>query len=361
MNPRCLFFPKGPRRLGSSRYRVYAVASRLARCGWEVGIAPPAILKSGPAYWPARYAGFGITCWQIMHLRPQIIYAQRSDRRREQIWLMRLARSLWGTRIVYDVDDPIDLQQPYTRWLLYHADGVVLASRQRFEELGPTGLNVAWMPTPVDLNVYVPPSRAENKGFITIGWIGSGSAYVAGLERMSRVLAALPPSIKARVRFKAVGLTGNVHLHTIFDPQATGVPAELVDEVDWANEEAVVNALLDMDIGLAPSPGTIGGSRFKVVQYMALGIVPLVDLDGETQFIIRNGQNGYLFAPDDLDGYVEAVGKLVQSPSLRSMMSSNACLSAEGYSLDRYVARLSSLLEAIIAGHPWRQQVDDQL
>src|SRR5690606_12550811 len=63
-----------------------------------------------------------------------------------------------------------------------------------------------------------------------------------------------------------------------------------------------VEELLGIDIGLMPLEDTRmerGKCGFKLIQYMGLGIVSVASNVGMNTTIIEEGQNGFLFTPDD--------------------------------------------------------------
>jgi glycosyltransferase involved in cell wall biosynthesis len=69
---------------------------------------------------------------------------------------------------------------------------------------------------------------------------------------------------------------------------------------------------------------------------------------GEPKEIIRNGENGYLISPGDVDTLAEKTLNLLQKPDILAAFSDQAQLTAKQYSIQSYVQKLQDLYTEIV-------------
>jgi len=187
------------------------------------------------------------------------------------------------------------------------------------------------IPTVVDAERRFAALHLHRAGPLVIGWTGSHSTvgYLAALAPvLARVAAARP-----------------VRLVLIADRFPDLGPGIEVERVAWS-EETEVAALIGCDIGLMPlpdDPWTRGKCGFKLVQYMALGIVPVASPVGVNPAIVTEGVDGFLCAtPDE---WVARLIMLADRPALRAGIGRRARATAEArYSV---VAQAPSLAAAL--------------
>ncbi|HOV65524.1 MAG TPA: glycosyltransferase family 4 protein [Bacillota bacterium] len=92
----------------------------------------------------------------------------------------------------------------------------------------------------------------------------------------------------------------------------------------WLNQEKIRTLLAASHVGLAAClhpPDTLPNKPFE---YLAYGLPLLSSLRGEMEEIIERYKLGYSYASGDLEGFLQLVGKLADSPSLRENLSANA-------------------------------------
>jgi glycosyltransferase involved in cell wall biosynthesis len=115
-----------------------------------------------------------------------------------------------------------------------------------------------------------------------LGWIG-GKGNLSSLERIVPELVAL------RRRHDFV-------LRVVSDG-AFSAPDLAVENVPWSLEHQEAQ-VAGFDLGLMPldgaSPFDLGKCSYKVLQYMAAGVVPVADAVGMNAEVIRDGENGCL-------------------------------------------------------------------
>ena len=195
----------------------------------------------------------------------------------------------------------------------------------------PRSAAVAVVPSTIDTDVYVPAPRsaAGDGGLPVIGWTGSATTVP--------YLEALGPALE-RVRrqrpFELRVIGGEPRLP----------PALAARAVPWRAETEVVD-LQPLDVGLMPlgdDPWSRGKCGMKALQYMALGIPPVVSPVGVNATIVRPGENG-LHATTE-DEWVAALLRLLDDPALRARLGAEARRTVEAwYSVRTIVPRVAAV------------------
>jgi glycosyltransferase involved in cell wall biosynthesis len=201
--------------------------------------------------------------------------------------------------------------------------------------------SVSIIPTTIDTELYVPPPAKREPGLV-IGWSGS---YSTGqyLELVRAVLQRLA----RRFRFRGVVVGAR-------EFRVEGVDVEVRP---WRAETEVTD-LSDFDVGLMPLPDSDwerGKCGLKALQYMALGIPPVVSPVGVNSSIVIDGQNG-LVARTESD-WENALGRLLEDASLRKRLGHEARATVEGaYSARIHAPRVADIFRAVATAQPRRQR-----
>jgi glycosyltransferase involved in cell wall biosynthesis len=107
-----------------------------------------------------------------------------------------------------------------------------------------------------------------------------------------------------------------------------------------------VKDLAAFDVGLMPlpdDPWTRGKCGLKALQYMALGIPPVVSPVGVNAEIVSDGVDGF-HAPTP-QSWIDRIGQLVSNPALRARLGGEARRTVEArYSARVHVPRVSAIL-----------------
>jgi glycosyltransferase involved in cell wall biosynthesis len=115
--------------------------------------------------------------------------------------------------------------------------------------------------------------------------------------------------------------------------------------VPW-RAETEADDLRPLDVGVMPLPDdewSRGKCGMKALQYMALGIPPVVSPVGVNATIVRDGINGFHARTDD--EWVEKIGLLLRDPDLRARLGAEARRTVEdGFSALVQVPRMAQVL-----------------
>jgi len=259
--------------------------------------------------------------------------------------LERFAAS--GRRLVYDVDDAVwlDTSAPGAHplaflkgtsrkavWLASRADQVIAGNDLLAEWLSRHSNDVIVVPSLVDPEC-TPMRRHSEREKVVLGWIGS-STTAPFLERLRRPLERLGPALAERdLELRVIG------------GRAPDIAGVRVRAQPWS-EEAELDCLADMDIGLMPlpdSPYTRGKCAYKALQYMAAGVPVVTDDVGITAQVVGQGSAGMVATGDE--EWFEALSWLAGDTSGRARIGKAGRARAEAeYSVQRWSPVLARAL-----------------
>lgn len=237
--------------------------------------------------------------------------------------------------LVFDFDDAIYVpwSSPANAWAaVFKPKGkaAAICRRARHVTVGnehlagfarPLSRRVTVVPTSIDTDAYRPEPKAPGARAI-VGWTGSGTTlpYLRGIEG-ALVRIASQADCELRVIGGELGL------------EATAVRCQ-----PW-RAESEVEDIRAFDVGLMPMPDdewSRGKCGLKALQYMALGIPPVVSPVGVNAEIVADGVNGF-HARNEAE-WVDRVLRLLQDPELRRRLGEAARRTVE----ERFSARVQA-------------------
>jgi len=187
-------------------------------------------------------------------------------------------------------------------------DVVIAGNRNLADEALKFRSDVSIVPTPLDTDIYVPGAPHPTDVRPQVGWIGTSS----NLFFLPEVFQALAPCANS-VRYRVVS-----------DKQYPHNGGTEISFAFWSPEREL-ELLQEMDIGLMPLTDddyTRGKCGFKILQYMACGVVPIASAVGFNREIIEHGRDGFLVErPEE---WAEYVLRLAADPALRASMAAAA-------------------------------------
>jgi glycosyltransferase involved in cell wall biosynthesis len=205
----------------------------------------------------------------------------------------------------------------------YQIPRVLLAPNRELIELMErhTGKPCYPMGRGVDSQLFSPQKRVQSEQPFTIGYVGRLTVEKS-VESLAEIERALVKAGERNFRFLIVGRGSSEpwlreHLsHAEF----TGVLAG----------EELAAAYANMDVFVFPSKTDTFGN--VVLEALASGVPAIVTDRGGPQFIIRDGETG--FVARDLDSFVDHIIHLRHSPETLARMRANARRLAEAASWD---------------------------
>jgi glycosyltransferase involved in cell wall biosynthesis len=246
-------------------------------------------------------------------------------------WLERILA--WKVPVVFDFDDAIYLRRvsPANNAVRFLkrpgkaasicriADHVTVGNEVLAEFALQHSRRVTVIPSTIDTDVYRVRAR-QSRARPVVGWTGS-STTAPFLRDLAPALVRVRQSIDFELR--VVGAR-------------VDLPGLEATFVDW-RAESEAEDLSGVDVGLMPLPDdewSRGKCGMKALQYMALGIPPIVSPVGANAQIVEHGRNG-LHATTQAD-WVERISLLLRDPELRASLGKEARRTVE----DRYSARI---------------------
>jgi glycosyltransferase involved in cell wall biosynthesis len=321
--------PYPTRRVPGQRYRIEQWAPLLEREGVALTFSPflsergmDVLYRPGNAWTKARETARGYFRRIGEVLRPgsfDVVYVFREAALLGPAWLEQMvARRL---PVVFDFDDAIYLPatSPANAWASIlkpagKADAICRLARHVTvgnEFLAAYASRhckaVTVVPTTIDTDLYRPAARPANARPI-VGWSGS-STTAAYLQTRAAALGRL----RQRLDFELHVIGGTVSV--------PGVETRLLP---W-RAETEVEDLRPFDVGLMPlsdDEWARGKCGLKALQYMALGIPPVVSPVGVNASIVEDGVNGF-HARDDGE-WVDRIANLLGDPDLRARLGAAA-------------------------------------
>lgn len=310
----------------SARCRGQAYTPYLAELGWRLRFQPPAprflarLLnpRRGPLRVPAKLLYMLIAL--VVRLT-QVLSAQGADAvvvQRELLnlgppFLERLLAQV-NPRLIYDLDDALDLAPPHLRRLgagLRDMDKpgriaalscrVVASTTILAERMADSGTPIIVIPTPVDLRCF-PAPESEATGPLRLGWFGTGG----NLSQLTEVAPAL----------RRVQAETDCELWVVSEWDF-GFPGLRVENRRWRLAEEVP-LLLSCHVGLMPladNAYTRAKAGFKILQHWAAARPVVASPVGFNRELVADGEDGLLATGEE--EWVAALLRLAGDADLR--------------------------------------------
>ena len=250
------------------------------------------------------------------------------------------------------------------RWTLGRADAVLAVSdllRDYAVSLGADPEKVHVVPNGVDGRRFHPADTTGDTGPAVrkrwgldggpiLGFVG-GLRPWHGVEALPAMLERLVPDHPgARLVIAGDGpLRGALEQ----DVRRRGLAGSTVFTGSLPHGE-VAPLVREFDVALAPYPRPEHDFYFsplKLFEYMACGVPVVAASLGQIEEVVRHGETGLLYPPDEPEALVEACDRLLSDPGLRRRIGSAAAKEVrDNYTWDHNAGRVVTLAESLIAG-----------
>jgi glycosyltransferase involved in cell wall biosynthesis len=121
----------------------------------------------------------------------------------------------------------------------------------------------------------------------------------------------------------------------------------------WLPHEEVAAVIRRFDVALAPYPRPKHDFYFsplKLFEYMACGVPVVAGRLGQIEEVVRDGETGLLYPPDEPEALTTACDRLLTTPNLRHRLGSAAAKDVHGrYTWDHNAERVVELARSLIA------------
>ncbi|MGB0840552.1 MAG: glycosyltransferase family 4 protein [Chitinophagales bacterium] len=248
-----------------------------------------------------------------------------------------------GKKIILDFDDAIWMnktvsQNPLVAWLRNHqkvakickwAWKVTCSNAFLANFAQQLNQQVIQIPTTIDTeNYHFPVKQHRQKEHTIIGWTGTITTMIY-LDALFPILEKVAE--KYPIKF------------LIISNQAPKIARPFIEFQQWKAATEIAD-LRQFDIGIMPLSNTEwekGKGGFKALQYMALGIPPVVSPVGVNKDIVQDNLNGFhATTPEE---WIDKLSRLIESVDLRKKIGASGRKTVvEHYSVlsqqDRYLA-----------------------
>lgn len=242
------------------------------------------------------------------------------------------------------------------RWILSRADAVVAVSeplREYAISLGAQPERIHVLPNGVDPELFHPDGATHLEDSRDPGG-GPVLGFVGGLRPWHgvEVLPALLDRLAERypgIRLVIVG-DGPLRGELERDARERGLERSIVFTGALPHEE--IPALIRrFDVALAPYPRPKHDFYFsplKVFEYMACGAPVVAAGLGQIPDIVRDGETGLLYPPDEPGALLAACERLLDDPNLRKSLGRAAAKEIHAhYTWDRNAQRVTDLARSL--------------
>jgi len=326
----------------SSRMRIYQVSNKINLKSKVFVISPFPFKK----FSKKRILEFFINLFLLLKIKKNdIIYLHKTVFQWDFIFLILFLDFFKKYKIIFDFDDPVFLYCPKkTKILTRKANAVIVGSHYLLEYSLKNNKNSFLVPTSVDYGMYSKSIKpAENEHNVTIGWIGTQS-------NLENLLVIKNVFLNLKFNFELLILTApNVgkKIYEILPKEK--IKIKYIFDIDWTNEQNIVNNILKIDIGIMPLFDSLenrGKCAFKAIQYMSCGIPTICSSVGENNYLIKNGINGFL--AEDVKGWIKALELLIENENLRKKIGEAGKKTIEEkYSLKVNIPLIENIIKSI--------------
>jgi len=351
-----LFLPKGGRKTGSSRVRIYNHVDRLKdNQNVEVRVIP--FRYEVPIDVPRWIYDKSIELLESVSTLPQAVkWADIIVVQRVLSPLFNRILMISNAPVVFDLDDALYATTNSTpgryqrdidsklKNIFKNIDAIIAGNSTVGEYALQFNDNVFVLPTAVNVQEFSPAkSTPDDDSNVTVGWVGNGPSHIENLR-------ILPENIKSAeeydITFRIIGTQGDPEIESMFD----SVPDSKIELIDWIPSQKIPKEVRRFDIGLMPLVDDNfqrGKCSLKSLEYMASGVTPVASAVGMNRDVIDDGKNGRLV--HDPSMWEPILSQLIEDTDLRKEMGAEARKTAvRSYALEVVNKRMIKILNEVL-------------
>jgi len=343
------FFTRGGKEIASSRVRVLQIIPKLQKIGIKIKLhLPPKVSERNRflrrikliQYFLRKIPEFGAK---------DILYLQKGGIFNKYFFaILLIYKLIKKPKIIFDFDDAIFVNSHLRTFLFIKiSDGVIVGNHYLQEYAQKYCKKVWFLPSSIPFPLYAQYRTTYTlKTPLTLGWIGHGIAHHENLKILPPVFEQL---IKENVPFKfiLIGAKNDSRIHQLFEIK--GLNKEIIDEINWKDPSNIAFHIQKFDIGLYPlqdTPWNKGRCAYKAIEYMSCGVPVIASRVGENNYLIQDGQNGFL--ADSIEEWLSRIKQLLFDPKLRKKIGqAGQSTVKEKYSYKSNVPKLVQILKSL--------------
>jgi glycosyltransferase involved in cell wall biosynthesis len=256
-----------------------------------------------------------------------------------------LASLLKGNRLIFDCDDwnirenpvyymrimPSSKMEFLTRQFAKYARVCIAASRFLKDYLFKFNKDIYYIPTGVDTGTFMPKNRNNNPK-ITFSWIGT----VYHKEMWENIQFILECFLTLSDKYDNIflNLAGEGRYFQKINNYVNNLRHKNRIIVNgWIAPDKIPAFLSEIDIGLLPliqeTKFNKAKSPTKLFEYMAMAKPTVSSAIGESEHIVRDGQDGFLVK--SRKEFIEKMKRLIDDHDLRKKMGEKARITIENH------------------------------
>lgn len=186
--------------------------------------------------------------------------------------------------------------------------------------------------------------NTRDDGILQILFLGGADPFRKGVNdllKAAQIICTHYPSIKFIISGgseKSIKQTTKIVM-----------PIERVEFVGWLSEQEKIELLHSVDIFVLPSYHE--GLPYAIIEAMASGLPIVASSVGGIPDVIRNGENGFLIEPGDIQGLVYYLETLIKDSNLRESIGvKNHLYAITEYSVDTNLCKLEKIFSKVLYG-----------
>ncbi|KAA3612240.1 MAG: glycosyltransferase family 1 protein [Calditrichaeota bacterium] len=240
---------------------------------------------------------------------------------------------------------------------LKKADAVITQSTdlsQYYIEKGVPADKITMITNAADTNKIYPTTPDKDilekyglTGKIVVGWVGAGYAWT-GIDVLIEAVYKVMPQFK-NVCFMMIGTEKNMKFFR--EKFANTEFFDRIKLVGYVPNNEISRYLSCMDIAIAPYPPLdfFYASSMKLFEYMAAGLGIVATRIGQLAEVISEGENGFLYNPENAAELAEKITLLINDKKLRKKIGAAARKDAESeYNWDSVGEKMIKVFEKVL-------------